>query len=422
MRDDSIFTRTLPALRAFRHRHYRLLWLSNVLSQVGNWMQNAAYGVLVLHLTNSPFLTAFIPASSQLLMGPLGPLGGSIADRYNRRNILLITQSVFTVTTATIGMLVITGRASPGAFLAISLVNGVFLSCNFPAYQALFPRLLPPEDLFNAVALNSVSFNLARIVGPAIGSVILQFWGAGQIFLVNAATFGIFIAALLRIPSAAGRIPVAERRGGGSIREGFSFARRNPTVGTLLLGIGTISLFGLPVVWLAPLMAQRIFGQPEANGYLLSALGAGAVLGALFSGSIPAERKPLVGVVSYVTFALSLAGFSFTRLPWLSLVLLAVFGAAYMGAAVVINSLVQLATPDRLRGRIMSLYMVAWIGTIPAGAVLSGALAEAVGPPHGPAVALAAGAAVCLGYAIRLAVGRSWVPGRFHPSDVPPGV
>lgn len=406
----AFFTRLVPAVRAFRHRHYRLLWSANVLSSVGNWMQTPAYGVLVLHLTKSPFLTAFIPASSQLLLGPLGTFGGMVADRYNRRSILMVTQLVFTMTTVALGALVITGHGSPQAFLAISLVNGVFLTANFPAYQALFPRLIPSDALFDAVALNSVSFNLARIVGPAIGAVVLELWGTGQVFLVNAATFFLFFTALTRIPAEAGRIHARDRSELGSVGDGYRFARRNPTVGTLILGIGTISLFGLPVMWLSPLMAERVFGRATANGFILSALGAGAVLGALVSGALPSDRKPRAGILSYFVFAASLAAFAFVRVPALSLVLIAIFGAAYMGAAVVINSLVQIATPDRLRGRVMSLYMIAWLGLLPLGAVTAGAVAQVVGGTLGAPVAHALGAAVCLAFAIRLAVRRDWVP------------
>lgn len=405
--EGTLATRLLPALRALRYRHYRLLWTFNVLSSVGNWMQNAAYGVLVLKMTRSAFLTAVIPAGSQLLMGPLGTVGGMVADRFNRRSIMFVTQLTFTLTTAALGVLVITGHGSPGAFLAISLVNGVFLAANFPAYQALFPRLIPRDEIFNAVALNSVSFNLARIVGPAIGAGMLHFWGAGQVFLANAATFFLMFLALWRIPSDAGRI-YGHAREVGSIGDGIRFARRNRTVGTLIRGIGTISLFGLPVIWLSPLMAERVFGRAEANGYILSALGVGAVLGAFAAGSL-ASRRPSVGVVSFFAFALSLGAFSAVRVPWLSLVLVGIFGAAYMGAAVVINSLVQLATPDRLRGRVMSLYMIAWLGLLPIGAVLGGGAAEIAGA-H---VALGAGACVCFLFAMRLMLRRDWIPPRF---------
>lgn len=368
-------------------------------------------------MTGSPLWTALIPAASQLLLGSLGPAGGVLADRFNRRSILLVTQLVFAATTATLGVLVLTANGSIGAFLAISLVNGVFIACNFPAYQALFPRLIPDEELMNAVALNSVSFNLARIAGPAVGAVILRFWGAGHVFLVNAATFLLFAFALLRIPAEAGRVVARSPGEARSFREGLRFARRNRTVGALIGGIGAISLFGLPVIWLAPLMAERVFGRAEDAGFLLSALGAGAVLGALASGGVAAERRPNIGIVSYFVFALSLAGFAFVRVPVLSLVLVAIFGAAYMGAAVVINSLVQLATPDRLRGRIMSLYMIAWIGLLPVGAVVSGGVAEAVGPVHGAPVALGAGSLVCLAYAFRLLVRRDWIPSRFGEAD-----
>jgi len=416
---SAFFARLLPALRAFRYPHYRILWVSGVLSSVGNWMQTAAYGVLVLGLTGSPLLTALIPASQQFLMGPLGPVGGLLADRFNRRNLLIVTQSAFAISAAGIAVLILMGDPRPAPLLAISLATGVFMAVNFPAYQAFFPRLIPPGEMPNAVAMNSVSFNVARIVGPSIGAVILRIWGPGPVFLVNAATFVLFAVALMFIPSRTGAIPAAHRDAVGSIGDGWRYVRRDPTTRTLIMGIGLISLFALPVIWLSPLMADRIFGSPRDTGFILSAMGGGAIFGALLAGSLGADRRPHIGTVSYFLLALSLGGFAFATVPALSLALIALFGASYMGAAVVINSLVQLVTPDRIRGRVMSLYMMAWVGLLPYGAILAGGLAEWVGGDLGAPLALAVGAGLCLLFAIRLAVRGDWIPRNPEAADGP---
>jgi MFS family permease len=416
---SAFFARRVPAFRVFRFPHYRLLWISNVLSSTGNWMQNAVFGVLILKLTGSPFLTAFIPVAPQVVMGPLSAPAGLLADRRNRRNLLIVTQAMFAVLTAGIGFLVLTGRESAGAFLAINFVMGAFMAVNFPAYQALFPRLVPREELPNAVALNSVTFNLARIVGPSLGAAIYKAWGEGEVFLLNAVTYLAFALVLFRIPKEAGQPIVADARDSGSMADGFRFARRNKTVGTMILGIAVISIFGLPVIFLAPLQAQRVFGRPEDAGFILTAMGVGAVVGALASGSASIDRKPRWGIISYMVFALSLAGFALVSVPVASLVLIAVFGFAYMGASVVINSLVQLATPDRLRGRVMSLYSIAWVGFLPVGVIVAGAIAQAVGGTSGATVAMLIGAGVCGLFALRLALRRDWIPQRFEATGLP---
>lgn len=398
----------VPALGTLRHRHYRLMWVCSVISSVGTWMQNAVFGVLILQKTGSPLLTTLIPAANQILAGPLAPVGGLLADRFNRRDLLVATQAGFALTTAGLA-LAVAMDANVIVILLATVASGAVGAINFPAFQSLFPRLVPDEEMQAAVSLNSVTFNLARIVGPALGVLVLTVAGTATVFWVNAATFSLYSAALLLVPRAYGLI--ADKSGPKArLRDGLSYAAKDPTIRTMILGIGTISLFALNLIWLAPLVAERVWGDPKAAGYVLTSMGVGAVIGALGAGNISETRRPNFLVGMFLGLATTLGTVALAPVPAATVVAVALFGSFYMGAAVILNSLTQLASEDEMRGRVMSFYMSAWVGLLPIGAVIAGAVAQAVGRGPGTAAALLVGSGACVVAAVVLMGWRRWVP------------
>ena len=369
--------------RAFRSRDYRWLWTGAFISSVGSWMQKVAQSWLVLTLTGSPFwlgLDSFLADAPFLLFALLG---GVMADRHDRRRLLAVSQTVQMTTAFILGALVATHTVTVGAILVLSFVVGSAQAFGGPAYQALVPLLVPREDVGNAVALNSIQFNLARVIGPALAGWAFYRFGAAACFGLNGLSFVAVLVALLFLRQGA---PEGEARAetvGESLRTGIRVLREKKALGQLVLLTFAGSFFSIPLLTLLPVVARDVF-HADAGGYsrFLSVFGAGAVTGGLLvAGMDRVKGRGRNGLLMQVVFGLLTAAFAVCRVQGLSLVLLFLAGAALMAVFPSYMTLVQTTAPEEFRGRVVSVYVLAFRGGMPVGSLVAGSVATAVGAP-----------------------------------------
>jgi MFS family permease len=385
-----------PALfRALQHRNYRLFFLGQLVSLIGTWMQSVAQAWLVYRLTGSAVLLGTVGFASQIPVFLLSPIGGVVADRRERRRVLLATQSASMVLALALALLTLSGRIEVWQLLTLAALLGVANGFDIPTRQSFVVELVGRQDLVNAIALNSSMFNGARIVGPAIAGVVVAAVGEGWCFLANAASYLAVLASLLaiRLPP---RARLASPRTGpaAQILEGWRFVARTAPIRALLLLLGLVSLTGMPYAVLMPVIAEDVLHAGASGlGLLMGASGTGALIGAL----VLARRASPRGLGSWVAwaalaFGAALIAFSLSRQFWLSVALLLPVGFSMLLQMSSSNTLIQSMVPDELRGRVMAAYSMMFMGMSPLGALLAGTLAEAVGAP----ATIAIGGAVCL--------------------------
>ncbi len=368
--------------KAFTYRDFRTLWLGAFTSTVGTWMQKVAQSWLVLSLTGSAFYLGLDDFLAQLPILLFTMIGGVIADRHDRRRLLMASQYVQMAAAFTLMTLVLLGVVRVWHILALSFVTGLAQAFGGPAYQSLIPSLVPRADLPNAIALNSIQFNLARVVGPLVAGVALAAWGTAACFGLNGLSFIAVIVALmsLRVPPT----PPAARNGlVEELRGGLAYVKRQPML-LVLTALAFVSTFlALPLLTFLPIFAQAIFRR-EAGEYavMMAFSGAGAVTGALvvaWLGKFRHMARTLLAV--QVVFGLLLVAFALSRSLWLSHLLLFAAGAALITVFSLTASLVQLLAPDALRGRVVSIYMVAFRGGMPLGSLVGGYAASLTSAP-----------------------------------------
>ena len=384
------------ALRALRHRNFRLFTFGQSISLVGTWMQQVAVGWLVYRLTESPLLLGVVAFVAQ---GPsffLAPLSGVFADRYEKRRIVLVTQVVMMVQALSLAALVLSDQVTIGWIVVLMAVLGAATGFDIPARQSFLIEMVGDrDDLPNAIALNSSMFNAARLVGPAIAGVAVALVGEGWVILLNGLSYVAVIASLLLM-----RVPTPHRRShqGEVFRhmlEGFRYAYHAVPIRLLLTLVAATSLVGAPFSVLLPVVARETLGGgPETLGLLMSAVGLGALGGALFL----ASRSSVVGLGRVIAggallFGSALVGTALSQVLWLTLPLLMAAGFGMMSQMAACNTVLQTIVEDDKRGRVMSLYTMAFIGTAPLGSLLLGAAADRVGT----AATIAAGGAVVIG-------------------------
>jgi len=380
--------------RALGHRNYRLFAGGQLVSLIGTWMQSVAQAWLVYRLTGSSLLLGSVTFATQIPVFLLAPLGGALADRRSRQRVLLATQSAAMVLALTLAALTLTGRVQIPHLFAIGAALGVVNAFDVPARQALVAELVGREDLPNAIALNSSMVNGARIVGPAVAGVLVGAIGEGFCFLANGLSFLAVIAGLsaMRLPAR----PIAARRGGAlaDIGEGFRFVARTPAVRSILLLLGLMSLTTMPHVVLMPIFADRILdGGPRGLGLLMGASGLGAITGALtLAARADVRRMPAWVAAACATYGAALVLFAQSRSFWLSALLLVPAGFTMLVQMAGSNTLVQSMVPDALRGRVMAIYSMTFIGMAPLGALFGGWLAARIGAP----ATVTAGGACCI--------------------------
>ena len=377
----------LRAFTALRHRNYRFYWFGQMISLIGTWMQTTGLAWLVLLLTHSAWQLGLVGAIQFLPVLLFAIFGGVFADRWPKRNVLLVTQSAAMVLAVLLWGLIATNQIQMWEVYVLALLLGLTNSLDMPTRQAFVVEMVGREDLPNAVALNSSSFNLARILGPGIAGLIIAISGVTSLFLLNAVSFIAVIGGLILIRtnelnSASKRSRAGERlKTWQSLREGIAYIRHAPSVRLIILIIGAISLFGINFNVVLPLFATEVLNAgPTGFGFISSAFGIGSLLSALWiawGNKRPSIRSMLI---STIIFCLLLVLFALSRNYPLSLVLIAAVGFSQIAFSAMANTAIQSVTPDHLRGRVMSVYMAFFAGSTPIGNLLVGSLALLGGP------------------------------------------
>jgi MFS family permease len=381
---------------------FRRYWVGAFLSFVGSWIQNVAQSWLVYELTRSEFLLGVVGFASGVPMLFLAPIGGALADRWNRRNILLITQSLFALSAFALAALTYAGAIRYEYIVALALLNGLVLTVDLPTRQSLVAHLVPRADLANGIALNAAAFHTARILGPAIGGLLLEWVGAAPCFLVNALSFSAILLALLSLriqPSTDGRAPTGILQ---SLREGVAFVRARRGLMLLWLNVLVLSTFGLSYLVLLPVFAAEVLQVGKTGlGQLYTFAGVGSLAGLLLTARLSGEvpRGWLV-ILAANGFAWSVIGFALTTHPLVAKGLLMLAGMFGVMQLVSTNTALQTAAPDYLRGRVVSLHTWAINAPAPFASLLIGKLAQLWGAP----TAVAVSTSVCALFAVALAL------------------
>jgi MFS family permease len=368
--------------RALRHRNFQLFFSGQLISLIGTWMQSVAQSWLVYRLTGSALLLGSVGFASQIPVFLFAPLGGIAADRFNRRTIVIGTQTASMLLAFVLAALTLTNKVQVWHVFLLASLLGIVNAFDIPGRQSFLVDMVGRDDLMNAIALNSSMFNGARVIGPAIAGILVAKIGEGWCFFANAVSYIAVIVGLLLM-----RVHTPVRAAGASplehMMEGFRFVNQTAPIRALLMLLGVVSLVGMPYVVLMPIFADQILhGGARGLGILMGATGVGALLGALTL----AFREGVKGLGRWVAwcsagFGISLMVFSFSHNFWLSVILLLPVGYTMMLQMACSNTLIQVMVPDALRGRVMAVYSMMFMGMAPIGALLGGALAEHLGAP-----------------------------------------
>jgi MFS family permease len=395
-----------PTFSALRHRNFRLWFVGQTLSLVGTWMQSVAQGWLVFQLTGSEFALGMVSFVGTLPTLFLMLPAGALADRIPRRQVLLVTQTVMMLLAFILAGLAAAKILQIWHIGVLAACLGIANSFDAPARQAMAVEMVEDRaDLPNAIALNSTIFNLARVIGPAIGGAVLAALGAAWCFTLNGLSFLAVLAALLmmRLPQAHQEVrtdPITLQ-----VAEGIKYVWRTPVVRFATAIVTVASLFGISYSVLLPAFAVDTLHVGEAGlGALNTAVGLGALVGSLMVASLTRfPRKGLLLIGGSIVFPAVLFIFAFSRSLWLSLAALSMVGVALVTQNSMANTLVQSVVPDKLRGRVMAVYMLMFFGTAPFASLQAGAIAQAFGSAAGVAV----GAGITLIFALSVFI---WVP------------
>jgi MFS family permease len=392
-------------LRAFRYRNYRLYFGGQIVSLAGTWITTTATSWLVYRLTGNAWYLGVVGFSSQFPAFLLSSAAGIYVDRWNRHHLLIATQTLSMVISFVLAGLTLSGLISIRALIAISVLQGLVNAFDMPCRQAFVVSVIEDKaDLGNAIALNSSMFNGARLIGPSIAATIIATWNEGWCFLIDGVSFFAVILALLAM-----RITDARPAGRKhetvwhQFKEGWSYAFGFAPVRSIILLLGIVSLVGVPYAVLMPMVSVAVLhGGPKTFGFLMTASGLGALLGALWL----ASRPSVVGLSRVIPIAAALFGsgliaFSASRYVWLAAASLVVSGFGVMVQTACSNTVLQTIVPDDKRGRVMSFFLMAFLGTAPFGSLLAGALSGRIGAP----TTIAAGGAACLAGALWFARG-----------------
>jgi MFS family permease len=369
------------ALRALRNRDYALYWSGLLISATGSWMQMVAQGWLVFDLTHSKLYLGVVGAAGTLPLLFLTLPGGVIADRFNKRRITIFTQTLATVQALILGLLAVSHLIRPWHIVLLAVFSGLINSLDIPARQAMTVEIVGKRDLLNAVALNSSAFNGARVIGPALAGILVAVSGAGGCFLINAASYLGVIVSLLIIRPKPLRASSREVSMLAQIREGLGYSRRNAVIRDMLILTGVASIFGLQYGTMMPALAKEVLRVgPQGLGGMMSAAGVGAVAAALSIAAIGHRFVPgrIVALGSILAPA-GLVALSMTRSYPVSIACLVFVGFGMMLFLAVSNSIVQVASPDELRGRILSVRTLVFMGLSPFGSLQIGWLAQQFG-------------------------------------------
>jgi MFS family permease len=395
----------LPVMfRALRHRNFRLFFCGQVISLIGTWMQSIAQAWLVYRLTRSSLLLGLVGFSGQIPVLLFAPLGGLLADRYSRRRTVIATQTASMLLAFILAALTLLEHIQVWEVMLLAALLGVVNAFDIPARQAFIIEMVVPEDLINAIALNSAMFNGARIMGPAVAGITVAAIGEGWCFFANGVSYiAVIVGLLLMVVTPRER---SRRMASGleSVLEGFRFVMHTGPIRALLLLLGLVSLTGMPYAVLMPIFADKILhSDARGLGLLMGSTGVGALAATL----VLAAQREVHGLGRWIIYAstrfgASLILFSFSRSLPLSVALLLPAGFSMLIQMASSNTLVQTMVPDALRGRVMSVYSMMFMGMAPFGALLAGAIAHRLGAP----LTVALGGAACI--AGSLVFGSKW--------------
>jgi MFS family permease len=380
-RDSSVSVSNTFA--SFRHRNYRLWFVGQLVSLIGSWMQSTAQGFLIYTLTGSAAYLGYVGFISGVPSWLFIAYGGLVADRMSRRTLLIITQSLMMILAFILAGLVFLNWVQPWHILVLAFLLGVVNAFDTPARQTLVVDLVEREDMTNAIAFNGTMFNAGLIIGPAIGAGVYALTGPGWCFAINGISFIAVIVALamMRIPP----VVAPPRRGSAwaAIAEGFQYVRGNRLVSTLTLSVFVLNIVGFGPITLLPAWAVNILqGDVTTNGLLLSARGIGAVIGGLIIAAIASRGgRGKMWAASSILMPLTMAAFAASRNVPLSLILMGIAGFTLVMVMNNSNAMVQACVPDELRGRVMGLYSLMFMGGGPLGALLVGLLADGTNEP-----------------------------------------
>ncbi|MFA4918509.1 MAG: MFS transporter [Thermodesulfovibrionales bacterium] len=385
---------TIPrSFSAFGFRDYKLFWFGQLISLSGTWMQSVAQGWLVYSLTKSPFYLGMVAAAGSLpiLLFTLG--GGIAADRFRKRNLLLLTQALSILPALLLGILIDINMAAVWQVALIAAFLGTVNAFDIPARQSFMAELVGKENLTNAVALNSAAFHGARMIGPVIAGIAIANVGLSACFYLNAVSFLAVIVALSKIRTV-GEAKISSQGILKDLIEGIQFMRNKPEIYRIIIMIAIFGLLAMPFVTLLPAFAVEVFKTGSAGfGFLVGATGAGALSAALFlalKGDI--ENKNRFMAVAAFCVSVPLLFFSLSGHFYFSLTILFVIGWGLVSFLATANSFIQLSVPDNLRGRAMSVYTFVFLGTAPIGNSLMGTVADFIGAAH----AVSISALVCI--------------------------
>ncbi|MBD3287148.1 MFS transporter [candidate division WOR-3 bacterium] len=402
--------------RAFAYRNYRLYFAGHFTSLIGYWMQRVAFEYLIYKVTRSELYIGIVGFTMLVPIFFISPFAGVAADRINRHRMILFTQIMATVQASILAVLALTGTISIWQIIALSVLYGLVRAFDIPARQAFVVHMVERrENLGSAIALNSAMFNLARLVGPALaglvlgfasdwirplvppGSALVEFSGEGICFIINAVTYLAIIFCLLAMRLPPHKPPALKSHPLKDLKQGIKYAFSSPPIRSILLLLASLAFFGLFYLALLPVVASEELGTVEqlmqqsfgvvksfeqAFGWLLSGVGIGAIMGAVFIGT----RKKVQNLwriipVASIIFGGSIAASSFSHNFWITLVLMTLAGFGQMIQFASSNTLLQNIVPDEKRGRVMSLYTIAIVGIVPFGRLVMGTLAEYIGTP-----------------------------------------
>ena len=372
----------LSAFPAFQSRNFRRYFPGQVISMIGTWIQMVAQGWLVLEITGSAFDVGVVAAASTLPTLFLSLFGGVIVDRYSKRTILLWTQSAAMILAFILGVFAVTGTVTIWIIIVLSFLLGCVNALNVPALQAFLSEIVEREDLASAIAMNSAIYNVSRVIGPAIAGFLISAAGSGVAFLVNGVSFFAVILSLLSMKDLSEKIreinPVHPLQ---SIREGLKYSWDHPLIRTVVLFIAVIAIFAWSYVTMLPVIAKQTFGMDASGlGYLYGVSGLGSVIGTVVVSIYSKKIDPLFFIAGgNILFALALIGFTFTTILPVALFFLFIAGFGLVAAVSTMSATIQSTVVDRFRGRVMSLYMMVFMGFMPIGNVEIGYLSEHFG-------------------------------------------
>jgi len=374
-----------PMFASLAYPDYRKYFLGQCVSLSGSWMQQVAMSWLVYRLTGSVFLLGFVGFCTQIPSFLLSMVAGVYVDRFNKSRLLMWAQMAFMATALTLALFIFTGWIRVWHIIVFSLINGVITAVDTPARQALVADLVPHrKDLGNAIALNSAVFNGTRLIGPSLGGLLIAAVGEAWCFLINGLTFSAMILALSKIRPASAFRGARVAGVAQEIREGFDYVMSAFSIRVLLLLLACFSLLGVPYIVIMPAFVSEVLGgDSKMLGLVMSCIGAGAFVAALrLASNKSVSGLPWNLLVTGGLFGLSLMGMSLISTPWMAYPVFVMAGYSMISLLASINTLIQTLVADDKRGRVMSLYGMALMGTVPFGNLLQGVVASSIGIQH----------------------------------------